>query len=257
VFRDWLAQLAVPAGAHPQLRAPDGSPATTAQRVAAKLVGRWPDGTPVAVRPDAPDPDLAGSRETANAFDFRDDALGLACPRGAHVRRMNPRGALPFDGKLVNRHRIIRRGLPYGPELPPGAPEDGVERGLIFACYQVDIERQFEFIQANWINDGNVFGLGGDRDPITGTAPAASEAGDHRLRKMTIPGRPPFFVSPLPDVVTVRGGEYFLVPGIDGLRHLATTAEQAPAPGSDEASTQKKATRAPRRPAARRRSTDQ
>ena len=38
---------------------------------------------------------------------------------------------------------------------------------------------------------------------------------------MTIPGRPPYFVGPLSRVVTVRGGEYFFVPGINGLHHLA------------------------------------
>jgi hypothetical protein len=38
---------------------------------------------------------------------------------------------------------------------------------------------------------------------------------------MTIQNRPPFFLGPLPRLVTVRGGEYFFVPGVEGLRHLA------------------------------------
>ena len=53
-----------------------------------------------------------------NAFDYSDDPDGLRCPVGAHVRRMNPRKSLPFDGKLVNRHRIMRRGITYGESCP-------------------------------------------------------------------------------------------------------------------------------------------
>ena len=45
-----------------------------------------------------------------------------------------------------------------------------------------------------------------------------------RSKKMTVPGSPPFFVGPLSRVVTVRGGEYFFVPGINGLRFIAAAA---------------------------------
>ena len=41
---------------------------------------------------------------------------------------------------------------------------------------------------------------------------------------MTVPGSPPFFLGPLSRVVTVKGGEYFFVPGINGLRFLAAAA---------------------------------
>ena len=134
------------------------------------------------------------------------------------MRRANPRLSLPFDGKLVNRHRLIRRGIPYGQPLAPGAADDGQDRGVIFACLQASIARQFEFIQSQWLNAGNTFGLGEDQDlmlgPQDGTAP----------NKMTVPGSPPFFVGPLSRVVTVRGGEYFFVPGINGLRFIAAAA---------------------------------
>ena len=42
---------------------------------------------------------------------------GLRCPRGAHVRRTNPRDALGWEGRLTARHRILRRGH----ALRPGA----------------------------------------------------------------------------------------------------------------------------------------
>src|SRR4051794_17407410 len=84
------------------------------EQLAAKIVGRWRDRTPLALSPEQPDPALVG----ANAFSYADDPDGLHCPVGAHVRRVNPRESLPFNGALVNRHRLIRRGIPYGHPLP-------------------------------------------------------------------------------------------------------------------------------------------
>src|SRR5204863_4349294 len=69
---------------------------------AAKLIGRWPDGTPLA----GP---ARGSR-----FGFAADPDGLACPVGAHVRRGNPRDALPNGRRSTRRHQMLRRGVPYG-----------------------------------------------------------------------------------------------------------------------------------------------
>jgi hypothetical protein len=128
---------------------------------------------------------------------------------------MNPRHSLPFDGKLVNRHRLIRRGITYGEPLPDGAEDDGRERGVIFMCLQASVARQFEFVQSQWANGGNAFRLAQDQDPLVAPQDAVGPA------KMTVPGDPPFFVGPLSRVVSVRGGEYYFTPGINGLEYLA------------------------------------
>jgi Dyp-type peroxidase family len=179
----------------------------------AKLVGRWPDGSPLALTPDQPDPDLGLDPARVNAFDYSDDPTGMRCPLGAHIRRANPRCGLQSGDALTARQRIIRRGMTYGPALPEGQPEDGAERGIFFVAYMADIERQYEFIQANWCNDGDAVHVGHDRDPFIGRA-----AGDH---KFTIPGETPKFVHPIPELVTTRGGEYLWVPSMDALRQLA------------------------------------
>ena len=186
------------------------------ERLAAKIVGRWPDGTPLARSPDRPDPTLAANPHAINDFSYRSDPDGLRCPAGAHIRRANPRDSIGFyDGRLTNRHRIIRRGRPYGPKLPPGTLEDdGQDRGLIFVCFNTDIWRQFETIQALWIDDGDPFGLGADKDFLIGEP--EGETG-----KMTIPGNPPFFLQPQPRFVTCRGGEYLIRPSLGALRALA------------------------------------
>jgi Dyp-type peroxidase family len=184
--------------------------------VRAKMVGRWPNGSALARYPDAPGPparqDLKASR-----FRYGKDKEGLRCPRGAHVRRANPRDDPRWQGRPTQRHRIIRRGTSYGEKLAEGRlRDDGRDRGLIFVSYQADIERQFEFIQQRWLADGNALRLGSDGDPMS-----AVEGGRGR---MVIPGRPPVFLTGIPDFVRTRGGGYYLVPGADGLRALAAGA---------------------------------
>jgi Dyp-type peroxidase family len=186
------------------------------EALAAKIVGRWPDGTPLTLSPDGPDPAISGDPLRINAFSYADDQDGYKCPFGAHIRRANPRDSVGFfDGRLVNRHRIVRRGRAYGAPLDPGVTEDdGADRGLVFVCFQADIWRQFETIQALWIDDGDPFGLGRDKDFLAGE-PHGTQG------KMTIQGRPPFFLKPQPRFVTLRGGDYLFQPSMTALRRLA------------------------------------
>jgi Dyp-type peroxidase family len=168
--------------------------------LAAKIVGRWRDGTPMALSPELPG-GLGADRGKLNDFGYAEDGRGLRCPIGAHVRRTNPRDALDRDGDLSRRHRIIRRGMPL----------DG-EDGLMFVCFQASIARQFEFVQALWCGDGNAFGLGDEADFLVG--PPSLEG------KMTVQGIPPTLL-PRRRFVTMRGGDYFFAPGIAALRSIA------------------------------------
>ena len=189
-----------------------------ARKLAAKVVGRWQDGTPLETHPHGPDPEFDPAAPGANDFRYRHDRDGRRCPLGAHVRRSNPRDALDDGAKLSLRHRMIRRGMPYGKPLPDGELEDdGSERGLVFVSFQASIFRQFEGVQTPWINDGNIFGLGTDKDYLLGD-PAGSGG------KMTIQGRKPFFLAPQQPFVVTRGGEYLFVPGMAGLRAIVEGA---------------------------------
>ncbi|WP_199512861.1 Dyp-type peroxidase [Nucisporomicrobium flavum] len=135
------------------------------------------------------------------------------CPVASHVRRANPLGTLPGGIRLSRRHMMLRRGIPYGPELPDGVPDDARERGLLFLAVVGDIHRQFEFVQTQWMADGNVFGRGGEQDVFT-------TAGGPGARVL-VEGEPPAYV-PIPrPLVTCRGGEYFLLPGLTALAALA------------------------------------
>src|SRR5688572_3549560 len=95
--------------------------------IAAKLMGRWRSGAPLVLAPDKDDPELGGDLMRNNDFNYaKQDPQGYAVPLGSHIRRMNPRDT----GHNMNRRRMIRRGGTYGPALPEGTPDDGVERGV-------------------------------------------------------------------------------------------------------------------------------
>ena len=133
--------------------------------LAAKMMGRWRSGAPLALCPLHDDPELGADPRRNNAFLFKeDDAIGYQTPCGSHIRRMNPRDANVAG--VVRIHRMIRRGTSYGPPLPDGVLEDdGLERGLMFAFVGANLGRQFEFVQSEWMNDGSFFGGGPRKIP--------------------------------------------------------------------------------------------
>ncbi|MEH2489402.1 Dyp-type peroxidase [Bradyrhizobium sp. AZCC 2230] len=185
--------------------------------LAAKLMGRWQSGAPLALTADQDDAALAADPKRNNEFTYLDDLRGMNCPLGAHVRRLNPRSGLTGpNGASVHRHRLLRQGLPYGSRLPAdAAADDGAERGAIMLLVNADIARQFEFVQKVWINDGDFAGLGNDKDPMIG--------GNDGSGSFTIPraGAPRRRLPNLPAFVSTRGGEYFFLPGIAALRSFA------------------------------------
>ena len=100
--------------------------------------------------------------ERMNDFDYVNadgsgDPRGVRCPVGAHMRRINPRGqpvaGQGHNGGSNNTHRLIRRGMPYGPAYDPSRPHDGVERGLLGYFINSNIENQYEFVLSQWVND--------------------------------------------------------------------------------------------------------
>ena len=179
--------------------------------LAAKMMGRWRSGAPLALCP-LDDPELGADAKRNNAFLYEaDDPTGLKTPAGSHIRRTNPRDA--SIAGVARIHRMIRRGTAYGPLLPEGVLEDdGADRGLMFAFVGAHLGRQFEFVQSQWINDGVFIGAGDDRDPFCGS---------HDIN-FTVPKKPVRRrLQGLPKFVVTRGGEYFFMPGLRALRWLS------------------------------------
>jgi Dyp-type peroxidase family len=183
--------------------------------VAAKMMGRWRSGCPLDLSPDKDDLAIAADPERCNNFTYAGDEQGLRCPIGAHLRRSNPRATPLKRATAVRRHRLIRRGVEYGPHLKDGAAleDDGVDRGLINLFINADIERQFEFVQKEWMHGGEFLGLdANEQDPINGVGGEGSQ--------MSVPGAKQPFLFDLPTFVKVKGGEYLFVPGLKALEGI-------------------------------------
>lgn len=185
--------------------------------IEAKLCGRWPNGTPLVLSPDTDTPNPPIPPDALNDFDYEDDERGYRCPVGSHIRRMHPRGQR-VAGNGGHLHRIVRRGITYGPPYDPAHPRDGKDRGLLGLFIGVSLRDQFEFLMAEWANDG-IFtaGLGRTKDPVIGAQ--ADGSGSFSIPKpegpMILPGLPRF--------VTTRGGAYCFLPSVTAIRYLANS----------------------------------
>jgi Dyp-type peroxidase family len=184
--------------------------------IAAKMVGRWRSGAPLVLAPDRDDPALGLDGNRNNDFSYADDMKGLKCPFSAHIRRVNPRDALKDELVAVNLHHFLRRGTNYGPPLPEGVLEDdGAERGGVFLLIGAHLRRQFEFIQSQWVTDGNFISHGTEQDPLIG-----NNDGEGIFTIPRIPVRRR--LHGLPGFVSVRGGEYCFMPGLRALQWIAS-----------------------------------
>jgi Dyp-type peroxidase family len=200
---------------------------TSEELAGAMVIGRFKDGTPV-VKTHFPSP----GPQLNNDFNFKEDEDGLRCPFHAHIRKVNPRGTTPLTSLDSERsRRIVRRGIPYGKPMPGVADHTEVDadpaasRGLLFMCFQANVEKQFEFIQRTWVDNEHfpsgvlTFGIfqkdTGD-DPLIGQDRDESQRwpkswGNRNLGKKSFN---------FESAITLKGGEYFFAPSIPFLRSL-------------------------------------
>ena len=200
----------------------------TADWLAERIVGRTKDGALLCPGGQLP-PGTIGQPKNDALF-FHDDRHGIGCPLGSHVRRSNPRDGLAKDRascadilRAANNHRILRRGRKFGPAVTDRLTDDR-ERGLLFMCINTDIERQFEFIQQNWVLNQHFATLFDEADPLVG-----------RRGPMTLPAEPLRRTVNVDTYVTFTGGEYFFLPGISALNFFEALQ---PAAGEKEAGRQ-------------------
>ena len=191
---------------------------------------------PSSSQPHADDPRLRDRDD----FLYREDADGLLCPLGAHIRRSNPRDDIkPYPAaeslSMSEAHRLLRRARVFGSPLfdptvladPTSAAcraaitalaDDGRARGIHFFSVGASIRSQFEFVQQTWCNNPRFAGLTDNKDAIAGDNDRSDQPSSH----MTIPGIPRRTrTGPLPRFVTVRAGAYLFMPGLRAIRYLA------------------------------------
>lgn len=184
-----------------------------------------------------------------NDFTYASDPDGTCCPIGAHIRRANPRsgddpnghrglirdtlsslglkGTAMHDAVASARfHRVLRRGRSYGPVIEPseamvsGPTAQEEEAGLHFICLNASLARQFEFIQGAWIASAYFGGLSREQDPILGNRLPDHGGRDTSSFSYVNERGCPRIVGELAAYVRVRGGAYFFLPGLNGLRAI-------------------------------------
>jgi Dyp-type peroxidase family len=200
------------------------------QLLAARMVGRWRSGAPLELAPLRDDKALGGDAKRNNNFGFDDDRFQRRCPYAAHIRKVYPRDDIPLAE--AQRHRIIRQGIPFGPEVEPGETITRHSRGLMFVSYQASIEQQFEYIQRKYADNPD-FVSGKERpggggtvvpgfDPIIGQAPSngACEM-DEPFPNYPAGNRRTTLVIPHQFVV-LTAAAYFFMPSITALRTVLT-----------------------------------
>lgn len=223
---------------------------TPAELMAAKMCGRWRDGTPLVVSPDEEDKSLGEpSSRNYNFTNFnyltpspnqvnrdeypKGDALGLQCPYASHIRRANPRDDVNVTGNNDNAqtHRIVRRASPYGPVYDPSEKE-GVQRGLVGLFIGAVLDFQFRFVSRIW------FDLGGFRnpdaspnqsgvDPLFG--PQAADVNPSHDTVFSYNDKGMYKTTPgLSRFIRTDGSLYLFLPGIAGLVHLSQGTIPAP-----------------------------
>jgi Dyp-type peroxidase family len=216
------------AATDPDFRGPDEG----AVYLASKMMGRWPNGNPLHLAKGPDEKVLADDKINRFLFKGDGDPEGFGCPIGSHIRKSNPRDGIDTDPvtsiAVSKRHRILRRGRPYGEPLSKTLDPKEVLRsekeakaGLYFICFNTNIGRQFEFIQHTWNNNPKFDGLYNDIDPVIGF-PFLAKGYPDAGAEFTIQACPVRKkVKGIPQFVFVKGGAYFFLPGIKALGFLS------------------------------------
>jgi Dyp-type peroxidase family len=183
---------------------------------AAHALGRRLDGTPLSATAKSGGP---------NDFTYEGDDSGARTALYAHIRKMNPREDEVFRDR---GHKMLRRGIPFGPKFDRAQPDDR-PRGILFNAYMASIEDQFEFVHRRWANDPEFpastlakYGrdIGGAQrvdglDPVVGLGEKAARERFPQAVAQKIPGRS------FGGFVTTTGAVYAFAPSLPALRRLA------------------------------------
>jgi deferrochelatase/peroxidase EfeB len=197
--------------------------------LAAKICGRWRNGVPLALSPETDSPPGGIPPEQLNNYEYVNadgsgDPKGLRCPVGAHMRRINPRGQ-PVTGQgqpggSNNTHRLIRRGMPYGPAYDSTQPYDGIERGLLGYFINSSIENQYEFVLGHWVNDSEFAGAvrlhPKSKDPMIGTQNPAES-----IFMIPQANGAPIKITGFQRFVTTKAAAYCFLPSVTAIKFIS------------------------------------
>ena len=191
-------------------------------------MGRWRNGVPLVLSPHTDTPEPAVPRDKLNEFDYvspderpalYDDSDGRRCPFGAHVRRLNPRGARGHGHAAQPAHRAPEHAL----RSRARRRRDRRRRRRPRARRLLPVRRPRGAVRVHAARVG--------QQRLRRRRPARHPRADHGHASPTAAGRSRRISTArasrprctgCPTLVTTRGSAYCLLPGIGGLRYLAS-----------------------------------
>lgn len=230
------------------------------EMAAALAVGRFRDGTPIALHPEKQNKD-----KIENNFNYDDDSEGAKCPFQAHIRKVNPRGDqstnkndVEPDLEARKKHRIFRAGVTYFndpkaqqtsnsnishlclnklehlKEVRQWSITDNIENisGLLFVCFQRSIVTQFQKLQLDWADNKKFpreFSINKPKylDPIVGHPKTKTNQDDPEPQEWSTKwnGNKDFRQEDVHPYlfygcVENKGGEFFFAPSISFLKKI-------------------------------------
>jgi deferrochelatase/peroxidase EfeB len=149
------------------------------------------------------------------------DPAGRRCPFAGHIRKSYPRDDSPPGEAETQTHRLLRRGIPFGPSsrsTPEVPVKDDIDRGLLFMAYMTSITDQFEHVTKRFVNDPDFKEANAGVDPILGQM-QHEDGGRERTFNVRIYGADNPLTAP-EDWVIPTGGGYYFAPSISAIKNV-------------------------------------
>lgn len=216
---------------------------------AAKLCGRWRNGSPLINYPDQPGEDTSASisdnnfgyaeldsfpPNNPNNTEVKDDIKSsISCPFSSHIRVSNTRNQnLKEKEGGTGAPRLIRRGVPYGASLDNNANEDDQkDRGLIgmFLCGNLSnqFERLYGWMNLNNFSDQPIFNVSNPpQDALIGNRALVGKnvngyAGVVGSFEIPLSNGKNIIIPELPQFLATRGTAYCFLPSMNSLAQIA------------------------------------
>ncbi|MFY0629598.1 MAG: hypothetical protein JXR05_04400 [Flavobacteriaceae bacterium] len=209
---------------------------------AAKLCGRWRNGSPIITNPEYESDDIDKATHDENfGYTVIDnlpprteakltDAVlsSKSCPFSAHTRVANTRDQkIKTSEGVTSSPRIIRRGVPYGKPLESGSiKKDDEDRGLIGLFFCGNLSLQFEKIYG-WMNNNDfcdfpIFNLDNPpQDPLLGNRAIENYPGVVNTFDIPLESGEVITIDNLPPFLVTRGTAYCFLPSMKSLAKIA------------------------------------
>ena len=195
------------------------------EKLAAKFIGRWRDGTPVESSPERMDQSIVQDPNRSTDFLLWRRSRRDKVPSRRPYTPRSSAGCVRVSGPAHSPQAHLPKRLALWSGRASGRYAgrsgwdtlDATDRGILFMALNASLSRQFEFVQQQWISYGNDARIGNEKDLLM----SHHEPGErYTIQGDSSASNPPLFCTGLPNFTELRGGGYFFIPSITALEML-------------------------------------